>query len=283
MIEEIFNPANKVEYFASRALYKKWEDSKGNTHEKMFDDADCTFIRKARGGETGVKLLQTFDTETNGIIEKFMFIPPLVKKKRQCVYCQGQAGGGKSYLLDDYVDWYKMINPRNEVMYFTLNTAEVDVSLNLRNYKIVDMHKFFTNLQSISNNLNAIKKIAYEFQNKLLVFDDVGNLKNDKHIQKTFWNFIDQSIENFRKFDVNVYIIAHSSRTGNYGTIMKEEMTNYVISGNSMQTRNDRILSAYFGMSDSQIDDLLDHTDRWVCINTTKCVAIYPSQIVLLK
>lgn len=277
MIEEFYNPEHRNDYFAIRALFRKWEDDKGS-HEKMIDDIPTTFIRKTRD-ENATKELQVFDTEREGIIEKFMFLPSLQPKSRQCLYCQGQAGKGKSYLLDDYVGLYKLINPNNEVLYFTLNNAEIDISLTKKNYKIMPMQAFLLSLGDVNKNLEEIKKLGHLFANKLLVFDDVGNLKNDKKILKTFWDFIDQAIENFRKHNVNIYIIAHSSRTGNHGTVMKEEMTHYVITGNALQTQNDRILTAYFGMSPKEADALLDGDDRWVCVDTNKKIAVYPTRI----
>ena len=281
MIEAFYSEEHRGDYFASRLLFKKWKDEKG-THEKIIPDVECTFIRRAKNGEYAVRILETYDTGDDGIIEKFMFLPAMELKKRQCVYCQGQAGSGKSYLLDDYVDLYKIMHPRNEVLYFTLNSAEIDVSLTLKNYRIMKMQDFFNALYEIRDNLEAIKKIGEQFANKLLVFDDVGNLKNDKKIQKTFWNFIDQSIENFRKFDVSVYIIAHSSRTGTHGCIMKEEMTHYIISGNALQQQNDRIMNSYFGLKMKKIEELLSRDDRWLCIDTKKRVAIYPSYITVI-
>lgn len=284
MIEEFYNNEHRNEYFAIRALFQKIEDSNGY-QENLIDDVQCTFIRKksSEEDEDAEDELITYSTDKIDIIEKFMFLPAMKDKNRHCIFCQGQAGGGKSYLLDDYVKLYKLINPKNDVLYFTLNTAEIDKSLTLKNYKIMPMQEFFEQLKSINTNLEEIKKIAPLFQNKLLVFDDVGNLKNNKDIQKTFWNFIDQSIENFRKFNVNVYIIAHSSRTGNHGTIMKEEMTHYIITGSALQTQNDRILTAYFGLTMKETSAILDHDERFVCFDTKKKICIYPNKIKMLN
>lgn len=281
MIEEFYNDDNRKDYFAIRGLYNVWTDQKGS-HEKLIDGVASTFIRLAKKDEEDSQLdLETYDTERDDVIEKFMFLPPMQPKNRHCLYCQGQSGKGKSYLLDDYVGLFKIINPRNDVLYFTLNNAEIDVSLTKKNYKIIPMQAFLLSLGDINANLDAIKSLGYQFANKLLVFDDVGNLKNDRKVMKIFWNFIDQAIENFRKHNVSIYIIAHSSRTGTHGTVMKEEMTHYVITGNALQTQNDRILSAYFGFTDKEASTLLEGNDRWVCIDTGKKVAIFPKKIHL--
>jgi len=277
MIEEFFNEEHKKDYFAIRALYKISKDDHGNTNEKMIIDKPCTFIRKSSEGDEDE--LHTFDTGKKDIIEKFMFLPSMIKKQRQCVFVQGQSGSGKSYLLDDYVKLYKTMYPNNQCLYFTLNNAEIDTSLTKEYYKVMPMQQFLNSLIGINEDLDEIKKIAHLFANKMLIFDDVSNLKNNKQAQKTFWNFIDQSIENLRKWCVSVFIISHSSRTGHHGCILKEEMNKYVIVGCSMQTKNDRILTAYMGLSLKQISKILCPSERWVCIDTKKEVAIYPSKI----
>jgi hypothetical protein len=144
------------------------------------------------------------------------------------------------------------------------------------------MQDFCDALQKVNNNLDDIKGIAQLFENSLLVFDDVGNLKNNKKMQKTFWDFIDQGCENMRKFNVSIYIIGHSSRTGNHGTILKEEMTNYIITGNAIQTKNDRIMTAYFGWKMWQIDKLFETDDRWLEIDTKRKLVVYPNKIITL-
>jgi hypothetical protein len=276
MIEETYNKDHRENYFAIRAKFKKWIDEKGNTNETIIMSDDCTFIRR---GQDGDAILDVNETDENDTIEKFMFLPSMKHKQRHCIYCQGQAGGGKSYLLDDYISLYKLMHPKNEVLYFTLNNAEIDASLTKENYRIMKMQPFLDALTKINQNLDEFKHMSHIFANKVLVFDDVGNLKNNKIAQKTFWNFIDQSIENFRKFDVNIYIIGHSSRTGHFGTVLKEELTHYIVMGNAMQTKNDRILSTYFGFNMGQIHQLLDGKDRWLCIDTKNIVAIYPTRI----
>lgn len=281
MIEEEFDENNSADYFAIRVLFKKSEEN-GITNEKMMSDIPATFIRKAKSNEDSEKILETYDTEEKDVIEKFMFLPSMKYKQRQCIYCQGQAGGGKSYLLNDYVSLYKLMNPNNRVLYFTLNSAEIDTSLTLSNYKIMKMQDFCDALQKVNNNLDDIKGIAQLFENSLLVFDDVGNLKNNKKMQKTFWDFIDQGCENMRKFNVSIYIIGHSSRTGNHGTILKEEMTNYIITGNAIQTKNDRIMTAYFGWKMWQIDKLFETDDRWLEIDTKRKLVVYPNKIITL-
>lgn len=277
MIEETFDANFKNEYFAINAPFHvvgQDEQIKLNRLD------DVLFIRANASGE----VIITTRPPAKNIIYKYMFIPHLELKKRQLIFCQGQSGSGKSYLLNDYVKLYKTFYPRNEVMYFTLNSAEVDTSLTLNLYKVVDMKKFCETLAEESEDFDKIKALGAKFKNKLLVFDDVGNLKNIPKAQTLFWNFIDQSVENFRKFDVNVYIISHSSRTGNKGTIMKEELTQYVIQGNAIQTSNDRILGYTFGFNKTLIDEIqtFEPGEKWVSIDTKRRIVMYSTEMCTL-
>lgn len=257
---------------------------KGETKPVELPDVQPFFIRFSGKGEEGFDKLEIEEFKRSDVFEEFVFLPELEKHQTDKIFCVGKAGSGKSWLMNDFVKLYKFVNPKNKVLYFTMNDAEKDKSLELENYKVVSMRDFYNGLKKIYENdegdvIEAFRKLGETFKDSLLVFDDIGTLKNFKDAEKVFWNFIDQSLENMRKFGVSVYIISHTSRTGRTGTILKEELQKYVIYPQSLQVQNDRIMDAYFGFKKQEIERILATKDRWICVDTGRKVVISPSEI----
>jgi hypothetical protein len=286
-VQEKYNPSHRHDYFAIRRLMKKTVE-KDETKTKTVEEIPPYFIRFAKGNEKGYAKLETDDLKRGGYFEEFMFLPELEKHQTDKTFVVGQAGSGKSWLMNDYVKMYKMIHPKNKVLYFTMNDAEKDKSLEHENFKIVPMREFYNQLKGISDMdeadaISAFKNLGETFKDSLLVFDDIGTLKNLKGAEKLFWNFIDQSLENMRKFGVSVYIISHTSRTGNTGTILKEELQRYIIYPQSLQVQNDRIMNSYFGFGKKIMNRILTTKDRWVSIDTRRKIVITSSEIYSLN
>lgn len=279
-VQEKFKKEHKHEYFAIRRLMRKVDD-------KLVDvDVEPYFIRFAkRGDKHEHEKLEIEEFARSDVVEEFMFLPEMEKHQTDKYFVCGQSGTGKSYLMNDYVKMYKMINPHNSVLYFTMNDAEKDKSIDHKNFNVVSMRDFYNNLLEIYNNrdegekIEATRKLGETFKNSLLVFDDIGTLKNFKNAEKVFWNFIDQSLENMRKFNVSVYIISHTSRTGSTGTILKEELQRYIVYPQSLQVQNDRIMNSYFGFGRKTINRIMGTKDRWVCIDARRKIAISSSEI----
>jgi DNA replication protein DnaC len=283
MIIEDFNIIKKEKYFAVASNYEK-----KNGNETLLLNSGAKFIRESDKDDDkeNIKHRIELDAKDEGahIISKFLLLPPMMESQRHCVYNAGQSGGGKTYLVNDYVKLYKVLHPKNQVLFFTLNNADADKSLTHQNYKFVDMQAFCDVLVKISNNLNQIQEMGSQFKSMLLIFDDVGNLKNNKKAQSAFWNFIDQASENMRKHKTSVFVIGHTSRLGKLGTIIKEELTHYVITGQALQTVNDSILKSSFNWTPSTIDRLLlSEKSRWVIIDTKKRIIIKEKSITLAK
>jgi len=269
MIEERFEKDNRSEYFAIRYSV----DENENIDEKF----PIMFVREIKKGEEGVN---GYRTEQKN--ERYFFLPNLVKDQRDGIFAVGQAGTGKSFTLDQFVKLYKMINTRNRVLYFSMNVAQIDKSLTQENYEIMDMQEFCDSLEEIIENLDEMKKMTLLFHDMLIVFDDIGKLSFNKKYEKLFWTFISASLEDMRKVNVSVYLIGHTSRTGQYGKILKEEINKYIVYPKSLQTSNDRIIDAYFGFKTHTKKRLFSTNDRWVCIDCHRKIAISPSEVYFI-
>lgn len=285
MIAEKFNREHKEKYIAMISDYKL-EDGK----ETLNLNSNGAFVREATSHDADELVMDKYiideDEPGSNVKRKFILLPAMKEKQRQCIYNTGQAGKGKTYLVNDYVQIYKLLNPKNTVFFFTLNNPSHDTSLMHKLYKFMDMQRFCNNLKQIAINLNEIQQLGLCFKNSLLVFDDIGNVKNNKSNQKAIWDFINQSAENFRKHDVSVIVIGHSSRLGHVGTIIKEELTHYIITGSALQTVNDVILKTQFNWKDRQIERLFNREEeheksRWIVIDTDKRIIIKEKTISL--
>ena len=282
MIIENFDKDHKDDYFAMEALYKFTKDEKGNTDQTRDDSYEPKFIRLEKDGYEYINVKKQKSEELR---YQFMFTPTQEKAQRNAIFAQGQAGSGKTYSFKEFSELYHMIHPNNAILYFSMNNHEMDRSLQNRElYKFIPMQEFCESLEEISKDLNELKESAKIFKNSLLIFDDLAKLKSNKKYEKIFWCFIDGALEDMRKIGTSVYLISHSSRTGHFGKSLKEEMTQYIIYPQSIQTQNDRILEAVFGWKSKTLDKLFSQdTSRFMCIDCKKRVITTPNEIFTVK
>ena len=278
MQEEKFNKEHRNDYFAVRSLYKKFEDDKG-THEELIEDVEPMFIRLSEDGDECIKAC---DTGRKDVIEKFMFLPAMKKKEKDATFCQSQAGTGKSYLTNDFVQIYRMVNPENQILYFSLNLHDLDTSLTKSWYKFIDMKEFCEKLEEVSSDLNALKEMSREFANKLMIFDDIGKIKASKKQEKLLWTFIDSACEDLRKVNTSVYVIMHTSRTGIQGKVLKEEMSKYIIFPRALQSMNDRVIDAVFNFKKPVKKRIFNTKARWCAIDCLRKLVVSPTEIYML-
>ena len=278
MIEEEFNKEHRDDYFAWRARYRTYVDNNG-THEDLIKDDIPTFFMLSKDGKT---IFKPNDTGKKDIIEKFMFLPAMQLKKKDVTFCQAQAGTGKSYALDNFVQIYKMLYPENQVLYFSLNLSDIDTSLTKKWYRFIDMKVFCDLLEEISENLNELKEMSRVFANKLLIFDDVGKIKASKKQENLLWTFINSGCEDLRKVNTMVYCIMHTSRTGFKGSCLKEEMNRYLIFPKSIQSLNDRVIDAVFNFKSKLKKRIFDTDARFVAIDCIRKLVVSPTEIYML-
>lgn len=281
LIEENFNPKHKSDYFCIKSTFIKTTDKDGHTDEKLDGKCEPSFIRLKKHNEKcdAHEFIKIDDSKVNDDAkshEKFMFLPSMQSSMRDGSIIIGQAGSGKTYTVDLYCQLYKKLNPTNEILFFTMNNAEIDRSLTKELYKFVPMQKFIDKLDLIKNNAEDMKNIGHYFSNSMLIFDDIGTLKANKKFEKIIWDFIDSAFENMRKHHVSLLVITHSSRLGTKGTISKEEINRYCIVGSSLQTLNDRILDTTLGWNNKTIKMFFSNeiNTRWRSIELKKKVII---------
>ena len=279
IIIEDYNKEHREEYFAIEALFRFTKDKNGHTDQELVDEYTPRFIRLAENGSDVLEVKKKISDEYK---YQFFPLPTLVKQQRSAIYSQGNAGSGKTYTFTLFSKLFKMLNPNHRILYFTMNNQDLDRSLKKDEqlYEFIPMQKFCEGLLEVSKDMDALKESAKLFENCLLIFDDLSKLKQNKKFERAFYLFIDSSLEDMRKLHTSVFLIGHTSRLGQNGKIVREEMTEYIIYPQSIQTQNDRILESVFGWKPYVIENLFDmDTSRFMCINCKKRVITTPNQI----
>lgn len=283
MIGEFFNEKNKNDYFAIRCIKKNIYKDGRFVSSEFDEDSELEFIRMANVGEHGAKVLTTNETDESDRRESFMYLPTLNNDKNDRILNVGSSGSRKSTTLNLFAKLFKTFNPKKRMFYFTMNSAEKDPQImqlkEKYDLRIADMKMFIEYLSEIKDDVNEIKGMAKNFSNSLLMFDDVGSL--DGKNRRLFYKIvICNGLENFRKHGSSIYLILHSSRF--IEPLIKEECTLYVVSGNSMATKNDIVLKKVFNLKAAQIDELFKLDSVWRAIETHKSVVISENKIYKL-
>lgn len=283
MIEEFYDAKNKDDYFAMRYIKKNiYKDGKFISSE-YDEQSDTTFIRMTKKGEKGVNDFATDETGENDKVENFIYIPTFNTNKNDRILNVGSSGSRKSSNLNLFAKMYKMFHPQNRMFYFTMNSAEKDPQIMQlkENYelKVVNMKVFIDYLNEIKDDVNEIKNMASDFANSLLMFDDLSGL-DGKNKRLFFKIVICNGLENFRKHGSSIYLILHSSRY--IEPLIKEECTLYIISGNSMASKNDVVLKSVFKLKPQKIDELYELEGVWRAIDTHRSVVISENKVYKL-
>jgi hypothetical protein len=185
--------------------------------------------------------------------------------ERQTLYCCGSAGSGKSYFVAQYVQEYHKTFKNN--MIYLVSENEEDPAFDKLDYVkriiIEDLHE---------NPLDW-----KEFQNCLIIFDDIDSIKGK--LGKTIDDLRDKLLKNSRKFKVSVISTSHDACGVKLKSVLNESkiivffMLNY---NRSLKY----LLESYLGLGKNAIQKLRknSNTSRW-----TAYVKGYPSYLVQQK
>lgn len=265
-------------YYIAIAYKINYKDDKMHEDEITLDDKEKPiFIR------------QKFPKEQNSFEEietdddmRLMFMPKICREdeqQRAVVYISGASGEGKSYLMNMYADLYHQYYPQNKIFYFTKNNASKDRSLDREKYTIIDVEKF---LEKYSDEDEFDKFITdgKEWDNSLMIFDDIGALEKDKKADKIMWSFINILLENKRKNGINILIISHIPTNFKKTMLLIRETTTYVCFPSNLQVKSDRFLKSYLGLTKDQLEYIVSiKNSKWCGIDCKKRILITSREI----
>jgi hypothetical protein len=188
---------------------------------------------------------------------KFQVIPN-IKKERDIVSYFGSSGVGKSYSINQFVINYKKLYPKNYVYLFSRKTNDTSFSKDIKYDRV-----------KIDYSLVLIPIKYEEFQNSIVIFDDIDGLeqttKEQKLIKAEVHNLKNQILELGRSLNITCLISSHISTKGNETkTLINESHLTFIYPSSGGPYH--RLLSFYYGFNNKQIQKIKDFNSRWVCL-----------------
>ena len=228
------------------------------------------FLRKARNDEDGCEHIQ--------LVPNMRFSPIPSTGERDITQANAQSGAGKSYLMDEYCQYFKILHPNKKIHIFTTNDFKGDVSLTHQLYNPIPLKEFIENLYETDDWTKGDM-----FKDSLLVFDDFQGGNDDKDFEKKVYHFITMIVENMRKKNVFLYLITHRATNYRLTSSIIPELQRYIVYPQSQQVCSDRILNHYLGLKKIDVRRIVNEEDsRWVMVDCRrKCILTEHSVEVL--
>lgn len=230
-------------------IVPKQEIEKGNPLYFLREEIDSLF-------HDGVKEVHLKDS----------ILAPIPRQEHEQVdniYVFGPNGAGKSYFAAEYVKEYKKIYPKRPIYLFSGK----------------DKDKVLDDLQpsriKIDDDL-VDDPIEYdELEKSLVIFDDVGHMKNKK-IQTAIQDLKDALLEKGRAEETYVLSLTHNptnNKVTKTSLMESSAIALFPYGGDEYHVR--KVLEIYCGLTKSQVDRVMHLQTRWVI-----CYKHYPKYIL---
>ena len=195
--------------------------------------------------------------------EEFTLLPS--KTGRSIFYVTAPSGAGKSYLSKQIIMEYRKLHPKNQIYVFS--SLETDPTL--------DSLKYIKRIKINKPEYLETEFTAQDFENSLVLFDDVDCLSNKKQLKKTM-DVLNSILQTGRHFNCSCIYTSHASTAGHSSKIILNESHVIVFfpscaSGKMLKY----LLDQYLGFSKQQIEKMKNIKSRWVAV-----VRKYPRAIV---
>ena len=187
-------------------------------------------------------------------------ICPNWSKERDIVLISGPSGAGKSFLAEEYIKKYKKIYPTNKIILISNKPFE--------KLKIT-----YTKLPLEESYVNNLK--VNNFQNSLIIFDDVENISSNEIIQNKIIKFLEEVLNVGRSMHISIIIISHILMNYRFSRNMIMEANKIIIFPNSgVKYQYSKFLNNYIGLDKKTSNDILDTRSRWLCIDKESPITI---------
>ena len=145
-----------------------------------------------------------------------IFIPvPNINKSRDVNYIFGQSGSGKSYWVMQYAKQYKKMYPRRSIYIFSTLDSDPEGLDKIGKINRIKLDDEFINAEMVDTK---------EFENSLVIFDDVDNVP-EKKTKKIIWSYMNNFLQVGRHFNISLAITFHVSCNGNDTKMILNEAT----------------------------------------------------------
>lgn len=199
---------------------------------------------------------------------KIKIIPCVDPNDRDTIYCAGKSGSGKSTWVGNFIERYKKLFPRNNVILFSLK--QQDPALDVHNIIRIDLD------EDLYINPIDLKEIT----NSLVIFDDVDCIDekasaSNKMIKNALMALKDKILQIGRSDNITIAITSHNVTDYKKSRIVLQEsslMTLFPSSGSNKQL--EYCLKEYAGFNKEQIAKIKKLTTRWVTIRLTAPIVV---------
>jgi hypothetical protein len=190
----------------------------------------------------------------------------------QCIHVTGMSGCGKSHWTSVYIELYLSKYPNNSVFIFSKKNADPCYDKFPQVMRIV-LDETFLELGDDSDDL----------RDALIIFDDIEQIKDDD-IKKRVYKIKNAFCETGRSQNIFIISITHQSMNYKATRVDNNEMTACVVFPNSSQFHSRKILEKYVGLSNENIDKILNLNTRWCFVNKVipQCI-ITKKKVELIK
>lgn len=187
--------------------------------------------------------------------------PLLDMEKRDIAYIAGPAGSGKSTFAANLIRKFMKVHPEKQLYVFSRTDAKQDPVL-----RGLPINQVMIDEDLVKQPIDITQELT---EGAIVLFDDVNTIQNDK-VKKAVDKLLADILEIGRRLNIwtvitNHLVIPNEKKIAR--TILNElhSLTVFPKSGSSQQISY--ALKQYFGLSKSQIDQILQLDSRWVTIN----------------
>lgn len=191
---------------------------------------------------------------------------------RSCVYICGQSGSGKTEKMLSLIKPYSLFFPKKKIFLFSRTNFKEDPAY--KKYKISPIQiKIDENL--LHNPIDITSELKSD-DGSIVLFDDCATLQNDK-LRNCIDKLVMDILEVGRKLDITTIITSHMiiGNTRATSRVILNECNIWCLfpkSGSLQQAKY--ALKEHVGLSNQQIDELMNLPSRSVSIHKT-----YPNYI----
>jgi energy-coupling factor transporter ATP-binding protein EcfA2 len=173
--------------------------------------------------------------------------------EREILYITGASGSGKSTYIANYIKQYKKIYKKNSVYVFSaLKDDEALDSIGVKRIRI-------------DNDLIENPILVEDFENSLVIFDDIDVISNKKH-REAVYSILNQIAEVGRHYKIGCAISNHLPTSRDLRRIINEchSVTYFPHSGSFRGLKY--LLMEHMGLDKKDIDKIKKTKSRWATI-----------------
>jgi hypothetical protein len=222
-------------------------------------------IAKITGGPNNGEIICIDENREDGADEIILkddakAVPLLNFKERSVGYIAGPSGSGKSTMAANMIKDYLKVHPEAEFYVFSRTDTRTDPA-----YKGLKINQISMDEKLLNNPIDIEKELS---ERSILLFDDCNTIQN-KQLKDYVDHLMSDIMEVGRKLGITIIMTNHlviPNERKMARTCLNEmqTMTVFPKSGSSQQISY--ALKTYFGLSKTQINNILQLPSRWVQI-----------------